>query len=165
MQQSPTNCIARSIRQYGEVQFNFIEPPEGFIFAVGKIIGTGGFPNYKKPARECIASMDDLRITRVERDRFEQEYGLGKPAQMPTINEDTELKRAYRALGALAMQLAKEKTNLTNGGKPNVSQIAEYALKAVSDCQGKAPHGYGNTTLEKAITTALDTVKKDLSNR
>ena len=113
----------------------------------------------------ATATRDDLRITRVELERFEQAHGIGKPAQMPTINEDTELKRANRALGALARQFASDKGTLTTGNKPNVSQIAEYALNAVSDSQDEAPHGYSNTTLRDAIATALNTVNKDLSNR
>lgn len=51
-----------------------------------------------------------------------------------------------------------------NGTAPNVLQIAEYAIQAVSNAEGKAPHGYGCATIRDALTVAIDTVNKDLAN-
>jgi len=160
--------IAKQLRNSDEVVFSAVYQADNpcevdFMYNVlGMYLP---LPDDENQKAEPKVKRCDLRITRIERDRFEQKHGLGKPAPMPTINEDTELKRAYRALGALVMQLASDKPKFMSGNKPNVSQIAEYALNAASDSQGKAPHGYSNTTLRDAIATALNTVNKDLSNR
>jgi len=161
--------VAKQLISGDEVSFEYLNCAEHELYTADftyHVIGELGKDELgRDPPYKVTVHRDDLRITRAELERFEQKHGLGKPAPMPIINEDTELKRAYRALGALAMQFAKEKTKLMNGEKPNASQIAKYALNAVSDSEGHALYGYGDTVLRDVITTALNTVNKDLSNR
>lgn len=161
--------IAPQIREGNTVKFCFVFSSEeeilssDFVYTVAKRdYGLSSFAG-EEIYSESIPR-DALRITRIERDRFEQKHGIGKPAPMPKINEETELKRTQRALGALAIQIANEKPRLMNGTAPNVLQIAEYAIQAVSNAEGKAPHGYGCATIRDALTVAIDTVNKDLAN-
>ena len=77
-------------------------------------------------------------------------------------NENTEIIRLQRTLGALVLGLAKKPGSLSNNGIPNVSSIVEVAEVGMQNKNGKAPHGYGNTTFTNAINAALSRCQKEI---
>lgn len=110
-------------------------------------------------------SFHNLVITKIERDRFEQEHGINQPgmtAKMPELdNEETENQRLKRTLAALVLGLSKQPKYKT-GEKPNISNIVEFAISGVTPASGVTPRGYGNTTLTDAINSALKFSKGEL---
>ena len=111
----------------------------------------------------------DLRITRQELHRFEEAHGIGKPAQLGQLqdmNEETKVKRLERALGALALGLAKDATKYRNGDGANISAIAATALKSIRQNEDDSrPRGYGETIIYNAISEAVKAVQKDRVSR
>ncbi|MDD3576979.1 MAG: hypothetical protein PHT38_08830 [Halothiobacillus sp.] len=77
--------------------------------------------------------------------------------------EETEVKRLQRALGALVLGLARKGGQWESGGKPNISNIVTTATDGVQDASGRAPNGYGKTTLTDTISAALKACQKDMN--
>ena len=119
--------------------------------------------------KKAVLSVDSLRITRQELHRFEEAHGIGKPAQLGQLqdmNEETKVKRLERALGALALGLAKDATKYRNGDGANISAIAATALKSIRQNEDDSrPRGYGETIIYNAISEAVKAVQKDRVSR
>ena len=119
--------------------------------------------------KKAVLSVDSLRITRQELHRFEEAHGIGKPAQLGQLqdmNEETKVKRLERALGALALGLAKASPRWKNGEAPNISELTAAALDAMKQNEWvNPPHGYGKETISKTISEAIKAVQKDRVSR
>lgn len=119
--------------------------------------------------KKAVLPADSLRVTREELHRFEEAHGIGKPAQLPKpqeASEDTKAARLERALGALALGLAKDAPKWRNGVTPNVSKLTEAAMLGIKENEdGKPKHGYGETTIYETISAAIKTVQKDQATR
>lgn len=81
---------------------------------------------------------------------------------MPSITEETEVRRLQRALGALVLGMANDAAKWRNGNKPNVSAFVSAALKGVQNEHGDTPDGYGKTTLGDTINAALKACQSEL---
>ncbi|WP_322629586.1 hypothetical protein [Halothiobacillus sp.] len=114
--------------------------------------------NERSPVPIFTLNRNDLFITKLGRDRFEQEHRINQPgmtAKMPdTSNEETENQRLKRTLAALVFGLSKQ-TRYKTGDKPNISAIVRLALDGVTPEGGEPPPRYGKSTFTNAINSAM----------
>ena len=109
--------------------------------------------------RGLIIKSKNLVIPTEEMYRFEKEHGIGQARHgMPSSDRDDELKiqRMQRTIAAMATAKSKDGGTYQKAGKPNALQIAQWAIKAITDDSEKAPKGYGKSSLREAISTSLD---------
>lgn len=103
----PVALISRQFRKGNEIRFGMVRPAEhyahieDFMFLV---LGVGAFAQYHKPVRYAVITRDDLRITRVELDRFEQaqgSQGIDKPdttTAPDTVESTSSINRPWAHL-------------------------------------------------------------------
>lgn len=138
----------------------FHVPESGHAYTVRARFGS----NKDSPAPELSISLPDILVPKEERDRFEQEHRIGAYAgTMPSMTEETEVRRLQRTLGALVLGLARDASKWRNGNKPNVSAIVSTSLNGVSDESGNAPHGFSDTTFTNTINAALKACQSELN--
>jgi len=70
-------------------------------------------------------------------------------------HEASDLRRAQRAITALAIGLAEKYPAYQHGKRPNVKQLAALASGHFLDENGKAPTGWSDATFKKVIEAAL----------
>lgn len=114
------------------------------------------------------AERDALRAQRDKnaQDRDEKDRIIQALEQMiskkQSDNDETEVRRLQRALGALALGMAKQSDKWRNGDNPNVSAFVNAALSGAQDEHGNAPYGYGESTLSDTIGKALKACQNEL---